>query len=90
MRIGVNWGRLDQELVARMMDDNARAAEPLDADAMMREAMVASALQSAARAEELGLGRDHIILSCKMSGVQDLIAVYRDLARAATTPCTWG
>ena len=80
VRIGVNWGSLDKGLVARMMDDNARAAEPLDADAMMREVMVASALQSAARAEEIGLGRDRIILSCKMSGVQDLIGVYRTLA----------
>ena len=80
VRIGVNWGSLDKGLVARMMDDNARAAEPLDADAMMREVMVASALQSAARAEEIGLGRDRIILSCKMSGVQDLIGVYRMLA----------
>ena len=80
VRIGVNWGSLDKGLVARMMDDNARLAEPLDADQMMREVMVASALQSAARAEEVGLGRDRIILSCKMSGVQDLIGVYRTLA----------
>ena len=80
VRIGVNWGSLDKALVARMMDDNARSAEPLDADAMMCEVMVASALQSAARAEEIGLGRDRIILSCKMSGVQDLIRVYRTLA----------
>jgi (E)-4-hydroxy-3-methylbut-2-enyl-diphosphate synthase len=80
VRIGVNWGSLDKGLVARMMDENARAAEPLDADRMMREVMVRSALQSAARAEQLGLGRDRIILSCKMSGVQDLIGVYRALA----------
>ena len=80
VRIGVNWGSLDKALVARMMDENARRPEPLDADAMMREVMVASALQSAARAEELGLGRDHIVLSCKMSRVQDLIGVYRTLA----------
>ena len=80
VRIGVNWGSLDKGLVARMMDENARLAEPLDADQMMREVMVASALDSAARAEEIGLGRDRIILSCKMSGVQDLIGVYRTLA----------
>ena len=80
VRIGVNWGSLDKGLVARMMDENARAAEPLDADQMMREVMVASALDSAARAERIGLGRDRIILSCKMSGVQDLIGVYRALA----------
>ena len=80
VRIGVNWGSLDKGLVAQMMDQNARSAEPLDADQMMREIMVASALQSAARAEEIGLGRDRIILSCKMSGVQDLIGVYRTLA----------
>ncbi len=80
VRIGVNWGSLDPELVVRMMDENARSASPRPADEMMREAMVESALGSAQRAEELGLGRDHIILSCKMSGVQDLIAVYRLLA----------
>jgi len=80
VRIGVNWGSLDKALVARMMDENARARVPLDADQMMREVMVASALQSAARAEDIGLGRDRIILSCKMSGVQDLIGVYRALA----------
>ncbi|MCB1790095.1 MAG: flavodoxin-dependent (E)-4-hydroxy-3-methylbut-2-enyl-diphosphate synthase [Gammaproteobacteria bacterium] len=80
VRIGVNWGSLDKTLVASMMDANARAAVPLDADAMMREVMVASALQSASKAEQIGLGRDRIVLSCKMSGVQDLIAVYRMLA----------
>ncbi len=80
VRIGVNWGSLDPELVARMMDQNARSTEPLDADEITREIMVASALDSARRAEELGLGRDRIVLSCKMSGVQDLIAVYRRLA----------
>jgi (E)-4-hydroxy-3-methylbut-2-enyl-diphosphate synthase len=81
VRIGVNWGSLDPELVVRMMDENARSARPKQADEVMREAMVESALGSALRAEELGLGRDHIILSCKMSGVQDLIAVYRMLAK---------
>jgi (E)-4-hydroxy-3-methylbut-2-enyl-diphosphate synthase len=80
VRIGVNWGSLDKALVARMMDDNARSPEPLDAETMMGECMVASALQSAERAEALGLGRDRIVLSCKMSGVQDLIRVYRMLS----------
>lgn len=80
VRIGVNWGSLDKGLVAAMMDENARSARPLDADQMMREVMVASALQSAAKAEQIGLGRDRIVLSCKMSGVQDLIAVYQMLA----------
>jgi len=80
VRIGVNWGSLDPELVARLMDENAQSANPHDAGDVMREAMVLSALESAKRAEELGLGRDRIILSCKMSGVQDLIAVYRSLA----------
>ncbi|WP_177421295.1 flavodoxin-dependent (E)-4-hydroxy-3-methylbut-2-enyl-diphosphate synthase, partial [endosymbiont of Lamellibrachia barhami] len=80
VRIGVNWGSLDKGLVASMMDENARAADPLDADEVTHEIMVKSALDSARRAEALGLGRDHIVLSCKMSGVQDLIAVYRKLA----------
>ena len=80
VRIGVNWGSLDPELIARLMDENARRPEPHDADEVMREAMVVSALESARRAEELGLGRDRILLSCKMSGVQDLINVYRALA----------
>jgi (E)-4-hydroxy-3-methylbut-2-enyl-diphosphate synthase len=80
VRIGVNWGSLDKNLVARMMDDNARSPEPKDADEMTREIMVASALDSAARAEALGLPRARIVLSCKMSGVQDLIGVYRLLA----------
>ncbi|MCU0970224.1 MAG: flavodoxin-dependent (E)-4-hydroxy-3-methylbut-2-enyl-diphosphate synthase [Gammaproteobacteria bacterium] len=80
VRIGVNWGSLDKGLVAQMMDENARAPQPKDADAMTREIMVASALQSAAQAEAIGLPRDRIVVSCKMSGVQDLIAVYRMLA----------
>ncbi len=80
VRIGANWGSLDQELLAHMMDENAKLAEPLDARAVMREAMTRSALESAARAEEIGLGRDRIILSAKVSGVQDLITVYRMLA----------
>ncbi|MGW8309821.1 MAG: flavodoxin-dependent (E)-4-hydroxy-3-methylbut-2-enyl-diphosphate synthase [Thiogranum sp.] len=80
VRIGVNWGSLDQELVVRLMDENIQRAEPLDSREVTYRAMVTSALESAARAEELGLGRDRIILSVKMSGVQDLIAVYRTLA----------
>ena len=80
VRIGVNWGSLDQDLLARMMDENAQRAEPLDSVDMMHAAMVASALESAAKAEELGLPADRIILSCKVSGVQDLIAIYRSLS----------
>ena len=80
VRIGVNWGSLDQALVTQMMDENARAAKPLDADHIMHEIMVTSALQSATQAEQLGLPRDRIIVSCKMSRVQDLIAVYQTLA----------
>ncbi len=80
VRIGVNWGSLDPEMLARIMDENARSAEPMDAGFVMRKALITSALESAAKAEELGLPRDHIVLSCKVSGVQDLIAVYRDLA----------
>ncbi len=80
VRIGVNWGSLDQELLTRMMDENAKRPDPRDAKEVMREALVASALTSARRAEELGLGHDRVVLSCKVSGVQDLVAVYRDLA----------
>jgi (E)-4-hydroxy-3-methylbut-2-enyl-diphosphate synthase len=80
VRIGVNWGSLDPELLARMMDENARRREPLAADAVMREALIVSALESAAKAEEIGLPGDRIVLSCKVSAVQDLIAVYRSLA----------
>ncbi|MBZ8135355.1 flavodoxin-dependent (E)-4-hydroxy-3-methylbut-2-enyl-diphosphate synthase [Afifella sp. IM 167] len=79
VRIGVNWGSLDQELLTLLMDDNGRAERPISATAVMREAMVRSALLSAARAEELGMGRDKIILSAKVSDVQQLIAVYRML-----------
>lgn len=81
VRIGVNWGSLDQSVLARIMDANAKRSDPRDAGAVMREALVVSALESAAKAEEYGLGRDRIILSAKVSSVQDLIAVYRDLAR---------
>jgi (E)-4-hydroxy-3-methylbut-2-enyl-diphosphate synthase len=80
VRIGVNWGSLDQALVARVMDENAKRNAPLDSRQIIHEIMVTSALESAARAESLGLGRDHIVLSAKMSGVQDLISVYRELA----------
>ncbi len=91
MRIGVNWGSLDQDLLTRLMDENSRRAEPLDANDVVREALVVSALDSAARAEELGLPHDRIVISCKVSGVQDLIArLPQPRARAATTRCTSG
>ena len=81
VRIGVNWGSLDQELATHMMDENAKLAQPLDADSVMQEALIVSALNSAGKAEELGLPGERIILSCKVSGVQKLISVYRELAR---------
>ena len=90
VRIGVNWGSLDQELLARLMDENASSADPLDSESVTREALVVSALDSAARAEELGLPGDRIVLSCKVSGVQDLIAVYRELARRCDYPLHLG
>ncbi len=80
VRIGANWGSLDGELLTHLMDENARSATPLDARAVTREALVQSALLSAERAEEMGLGKDRIIISAKVSGVQDLVAVYRMLA----------
>jgi (E)-4-hydroxy-3-methylbut-2-enyl-diphosphate synthase len=80
VRIGANWGSLDQSMIATLMDENHARALPWDAARVGREALIRSALDSAARAEELGLGRDRIIVSCKVSGVQELIAVYRDLA----------
>src|SRR6202140_3419614 len=80
VRIGANWGSLDQELLTRLMEDNAKSPDPLDARAVTREAMVQSALLSAARAEEIGLPKNRIILSAKVSAVQDLIAVYKELA----------
>ena len=80
VRIGVNWGSLDPEMLARIMDENAASSDPQDAKYVMREALITSALESAARAEEIGLNRNKIVLSCKVSGVQDLIMVYRDLA----------
>ncbi|MFN3883955.1 MAG: flavodoxin-dependent (E)-4-hydroxy-3-methylbut-2-enyl-diphosphate synthase [Rhodocyclaceae bacterium] len=90
VRIGVNWGSLDQELLARLMDENAKRTEPKDATGLMREAMVASALESAALAERLGLPGDAIVLSCKVSGVQDLIAIYRELAARCDYPLHLG
>ena len=90
VRIGVNWGSLDPELLARMMDDNARAAQPDDAAVVTRKALVASALESAHQAERFGLAGDNIVLSCKVSGVQDLIAVYRDLAARCDYPLHLG
>jgi (E)-4-hydroxy-3-methylbut-2-enyl-diphosphate synthase len=90
VRIGVNWGSLDQDLLARMMDENGRASAPLDAEEVMRQALIASALESAQKAEELGLPGDRIVLSCKVSGVQDLIAVYRELARRCDYPLHLG
>ena len=90
VRIGVNWGSLDQELLARMMDENGRRAEPWTADAVMREALITSAIDSAAKAVELGLPSDQIILSCKVSGVQDLVAVYRELAQRTQHPLHLG
>lgn len=81
VRIGVNWGSLDQELLASLMDQNSRRAQPWEARQVMYEALITSATESAQRAEEMGLSGDQIILSCKVSGVQDLISVYRALAR---------
>jgi (E)-4-hydroxy-3-methylbut-2-enyl-diphosphate synthase len=90
VRIGVNWGSLDQELLARMMDENARRAAPMEAGSVLREALVRSAIESAVRAEELGLPADRICLSAKVSGVQDLISVYRELARRCDYPLHLG
>jgi len=81
VRIGVNWGSLDQELLAQMMDDNGKLAEPFEPQQIMYRAIITSAIESAKRAEEVGLRADQIVLSCKMSGVQDLVSVYRALAR---------
>jgi (E)-4-hydroxy-3-methylbut-2-enyl-diphosphate synthase len=90
VRIGVNWGSLDQALLARLMDVNAARAQPWEASAVMREALVTSAIESAQRAEQIGLPGDHIILSAKVSAVQDLIAVYRELARRCDYPLHLG
>ena len=90
VRIGVNWGSLDQDLLARMMDENAQRSTPWTPAAVMREALVVSAITNAQRAEELGLASDKIILSCKVSQVQDLIAVYRDLSARCDYPLHLG
>ncbi len=90
VRIGVNWGSLDQDLLARLMDENARSTNPLDAAHVMREALVTSAIGSAQRAEEIGLPGDRILLACKVSDVQDLIAVYTELARRCDYPLHLG
>jgi (E)-4-hydroxy-3-methylbut-2-enyl-diphosphate synthase len=90
VRIGVNWGSLDQDLLARLMDENSRLAQPLDSGEVLREALVRSAVDSAQRAQELGLPADRICLSAKVSGVQDLIAVYRELARRSSHPLHLG
>jgi (E)-4-hydroxy-3-methylbut-2-enyl-diphosphate synthase len=90
VRIGVNWGSLDQDLLTRMMDENSRRTDPQDASDVVREALVVSALESARRAEELGLPHDRIVISCKVSGVQDLISVYRNLAARCDYPLHLG
>ncbi|MFA7280660.1 MAG: flavodoxin-dependent (E)-4-hydroxy-3-methylbut-2-enyl-diphosphate synthase [Sterolibacterium sp.] len=90
VRIGVNWGSLDPSLLARIMDENARRSVPKNANAIMREAMIASALESAAKAEEIGLAGNKIILSCKVSSVQDLIAIYQELAVLSDYPLHLG
>ncbi len=86
VRIGVNWGSLDQELLARLMDENGKRDVPWDAQAVMREALVTSAVENAHRAEELGMSPEGIILSCKVSNVQDVVAVYRELSRRCDYP----
>ncbi|OYV80173.1 MAG: 4-hydroxy-3-methylbut-2-en-1-yl diphosphate synthase [Ferrovum sp. 37-45-19] len=90
IRIGVNWGSLDQEMLARFMDDNAKSVNPLPIEELTRKALIASALESAKTALQLGLAEDKIILSCKVSGVQDLIHVYRDLAKQCDYPLHLG
>jgi len=90
VRIGVNWGSLDQELLTQMMDDNAKLAEPFEPRQIMYRAIITSAIQSARRAEQIGLAREQIILSCKMSGVQDLVSVYQALARRCDYPLHLG
>jgi (E)-4-hydroxy-3-methylbut-2-enyl-diphosphate synthase len=90
VRIGVNWGSLDQELLAKMMDENSQRSKPLAAQAVMREALVVSAISNAERAEVLGLPGNKIVLSCKVSHVQDLIAVYRELSKRCDYPLHLG
>ncbi len=90
VRIGVNWGSLDQELLAGLMDENSRRAQPWDAKAVMYEALITSAIDSARFAQELGMPAEQILLSCKVSGVQDLISVYRELAKRCDYPLHLG
>jgi len=90
VRIGVNWGSLDQELLASLMDENGRRAEPWDARSVMYEALITSAIESARRAEAMGMRGEQVILSCKVSGVQDLVSVYRELARRCDYPLHLG
>ena len=90
IRIGVNWGSLDQALLASLMDENSRRAVPWDAKPVMYEALIISAIESAQRAEAIGMDASQIILSCKVSGVQDLVAVYRELARRCAYPLHLG
>lgn len=90
VRIGVNWGSLDQELLAQLMDENAARAQPWDAKQVMYEALITSAIQSARLAEELGMRHEQVLLSCKVSGVQDLVSVYRELARRCDYPLHLG
>jgi (E)-4-hydroxy-3-methylbut-2-enyl-diphosphate synthase len=90
VRIGVNWGSLDPALLTRMMDENAKLPEPKDANEVTREALIVSALDNAARAEEIGLGHDKIVLSCKVSGVQDLVTVYSEIAERCDYPLHLG
>ena len=90
VRIGVNWGSLDQELLVQLMDENSRRATPWEARQVMYEALISSAISSAARAQEMGMKASQILLSCKVSGVQDLIAVYRELARRCDYPLHLG
>jgi (E)-4-hydroxy-3-methylbut-2-enyl-diphosphate synthase len=90
VRIGVNWGSLDQELLAQLMDTNAQRAQPFDAKQVMYEALITSAIDSAKLAESMGMAPEQILLSCKVSGVQDLIAVYRELAQRCNYPLHLG
>jgi (E)-4-hydroxy-3-methylbut-2-enyl-diphosphate synthase len=90
VRIGVNWGSLDQELLAQLMDENSRRADPWDARQVMYEALITSAIDSARLAESMGMAGEQVILSCKVSGVQDLIAVYRELSRRCDCPLHLG
>ena len=90
VRIGVNWGSLDQELLAKLMDDNAQRAQPLDAKQVMYEALITSAIDSAKLAQSMGMPPEQILLSCKVSGVQDLVAVYRELAQRCNYPLHLG